>query len=55
VVDTGLDAAGEPVFDRFAGLVRALLGVPVALVSLLDGRRQFVPGAAGLGESPSVS
>ena len=48
VLDTGLDAAGEPVFDRIAGLVRALLDVPVALVSLLDDRRQFFPGAAGL-------
>ncbi|MEU4620035.1 SpoIIE family protein phosphatase [Actinoplanes sp. NPDC023801] len=50
VMDTGLDAAGEPVFDRIAGLVRNLLGVPVALVSLLDDQRQFFPGAAGLSE-----
>jgi GAF domain-containing protein len=50
VLDTGLDAAGEPVFDRIAGLVRNLLGVPVALVSLLDERRQFFPGQAGLSE-----
>ena len=50
VLDTGLDAAGEPVFDRIAGLVRNLLGVPTALVSLLDDHRQFFPGQAGLAE-----
>lgn len=50
VTDTGLDAVGEPVFDRIADLVRTLLGVPVALVSLLDADRQFFPGQAGLAE-----
>ena len=50
VTDTGLDATGEPVFDRIAGLVRTLLDVPVALISLLDDRRQFFPGQAGLAE-----
>ena len=50
VTDTGLDAVGEPVFDRIADLVRTLLGVPVALVSLLDAQRQFFPGQAGLAE-----
>src|SRR3712207_7158466 len=41
--DTGLDATGEPVFDRIAELVRTLLGAPVALVSLLDDRHEFFP------------
>ncbi|MEU8657347.1 GAF domain-containing SpoIIE family protein phosphatase [Actinoplanes philippinensis] len=50
VTGTGLAAAGEPVFDRIADLVRHLLGVPVGLVSLLDDRRQFFPGQAGLAE-----
>lgn len=50
VADTGLGAGGDPVFDRIAGLVRTLLDVPAALVSLLDGQRQFFPGAAGLAE-----
>lgn len=50
VADTGLGAGGDAVFDRIAGLVRTLLGVPVALVSLLDARQQFFPGAAGLAE-----
>ena len=50
VADTGLDAVGDPVFDRMAGLVRTLLDVPMALVSLLDAQRQFFPGAAGLAE-----
>ena len=50
VIATGLDAAAEPVFDRMAGLVRTLLDVPVALVSLLDADRQFFPGQSGLPE-----
>ncbi len=50
VAATGLDAIAEPMFDRIAGLVRTLLDVPVAVVSLLDSRRQFFPGASGLAE-----
>jgi transcriptional regulator with GAF, ATPase, and Fis domain len=50
VTATGLDAVAEPVFDNIAGLVRTLLDVPVAVVSLLDARRQFFPGASGLAE-----
>jgi hypothetical protein len=41
VTDTGLEAVGEPVIDSTADLVRTLLGVPVALVPLLDADRQF--------------
>ncbi|TQS41399.1 SpoIIE family protein phosphatase [Cryptosporangium phraense] len=37
-------------FDRFAEMVRTVLGVPVALVSLVDVDRQFFPGACGLGD-----
>ena len=47
---TGLDAVAEPMFDIIASLVRTLLDVPVALVSLIDAERQFFPGAAGLDE-----
>jgi PAS domain S-box-containing protein len=48
---TGLmDSEPEEAFDRFTRLVRKLLGVPTALVSLLDDRRQFFKSAAGLGE-----
>jgi GAF domain-containing protein len=47
---TGLAAAPDPAFDRYAALVRKILGVPVALVSLVDDARQFFPGAAGLAE-----
>ncbi len=50
LADTGLDATSDPGFDRIAELVRTLLGVPMALVSLLDERQQFFPGAAGLAE-----
>jgi GAF domain-containing protein len=43
-------AEPDEAFDRFAGLVRRLLGVPVALVSLVDDKRQFFPGQVGLAE-----
>nr|WP_269205347.1 GAF domain-containing SpoIIE family protein phosphatase [Motilibacter aurantiacus] len=45
---TGLDSAGDPRFDRVAHLARRLLHVPLALVSLVEVRRQFFPGQAGL-------
>ncbi|WP_305789632.1 SpoIIE family protein phosphatase [Symbioplanes lichenis] len=46
----GAEAAPDPAFDRFASLVHRMLGVPVALVSLVDDRRQYFPGEVGLGE-----
>lgn len=46
--DSGLHAQSDLAFETYAGLVRRLLGVPVALVSLVDDERQFFPGAAGL-------
>jgi GAF domain-containing protein len=45
-----VDAAPDEAFDRFASLVKLLLDVPVALVSLVDDERQFFPGQAGLAE-----
>ncbi|MFI6262392.1 SpoIIE family protein phosphatase [Micromonospora sp. NPDC051006] len=50
LADTGLDAAPDEAFDRFARLVSDLLDVPVALVSLVSTDRQFFPGAVGLPE-----
>lgn len=47
---TGLDAVSDAVFDRFAEMVRAVLDVPVALVSLVGSDRQFFPGACGLAD-----
>ncbi|MFI5845894.1 GAF domain-containing SpoIIE family protein phosphatase [Catenuloplanes sp. NPDC051500] len=47
---TGLDAASDPMFDRFASMVRKVLHVPVGLVSLVDESRQMFPGAHGLAE-----
>jgi diguanylate cyclase (GGDEF)-like protein len=44
-----LDGAANPVLDRLSRLVTTLLGVPVALVSLVDDRRQHFAGLAGLG------
>jgi GAF domain-containing protein len=45
-------AGSEPdaAFDRFASLVKRMLGVPIALVSLVDDLRQFFPGQVGLPE-----
>lgn len=48
VAATGLGAAADPTFDRFSRLVRRLLDVPTALVSLVDDHRQVLPGADGL-------
>ena len=45
-----VDAEPDEAFDRFAGLVRNLLDVPVALVSLVTDERQFFPGQVGLPE-----
>jgi serine phosphatase RsbU (regulator of sigma subunit) len=47
---TPLPAASDPAFERFVRLVRRQLGVPVALVSLVDAQEQVFPGALGLPE-----
>ncbi len=47
---TGLSEQPDPAFERFARMVRRHLGVPVALVSLVDRDRQFFPGQQGLPE-----
>ena len=49
-----LSAAPDEMFDRFAAMVCRLLGVPVALVSLVDADRQFFPGERGLPEPWNV-
>lgn len=43
-------AEPDEAFDRFASLVKRLLDVPVALVSLVDDKHQFFPGQVGLAE-----
>jgi PAS domain S-box-containing protein len=45
-----LDTAPEEVFDRFTRLATQLLQVPIALLTLVDDRRQFMKSALGLGE-----
>src|SRR3954452_7869443 len=45
-----LDSLPEPSFDRLARLATRLLGVPVALVSLVEADRQFFKSCAGLPE-----
>jgi len=47
---TGLSASADPGMERFARLVAGQLGVPVALVSLVEQDRQVFPGQVGLGE-----
>jgi GAF domain-containing protein len=48
LAEIGLDATPDATLDRFAELVRMTLGVPIALVSLVDDKRQFFPGQSGL-------
>ncbi|MES2461172.1 MAG: response regulator, partial [Armatimonadota bacterium] len=45
-----LDTPAEEAFDRLTRLARRVLNVPVALVSLVDGKRQFFKSADGLPE-----
>lgn len=45
-----LDEAPEAAFDRLTRLAATLLDVPVALISLVDDRRQFFTSAVGLAE-----
>ena len=45
-----MDSAAEPAFDRLTILAAELLCVPVALVSLVDERRQFFKSCVGLPE-----
>jgi serine phosphatase RsbU (regulator of sigma subunit) len=52
--DVTNDSSADPLldrsFDRYARLVQHALGVPVALVSLVETERQWFPGAVGLPE-----
>lgn len=45
---TPLPPLADEAFDRFAQLVRTILDVPIALVSLVDLKQQVFPGASGL-------
>ena len=45
-----LDASAAPAFDRLTRIVRTALGVPVALISLVDEDRQFFLSEQGLAE-----
>ena len=45
-----LDSPAEAAFDRLTRLATEILGVPVSLVSLVDGERQFFKSAIGLPE-----
>jgi GAF domain-containing protein len=43
-----LPAEPDQTFDQFAALTKRLIGVPTALVSLVDQSRQVLPGGVGL-------
>ena len=43
-----LDTEPEPIFDSLARLASTLCGTPIALVSLLDGQRQWLKANVGL-------
>lgn len=45
-----LDTPAEPAFDRLTRLATRLLHIPVALVTLVDGERQFLKSVIGLPE-----
>ena len=54
-VTTPLPAVADIAFDRLASVVRRVLGVPVALVTLVDRDQQVFPGAVGLPEPYATS
>lgn len=43
-----LDTAREERFDRYVRLARALVGAPIAIISLMDANRQWFKGCEGL-------
>ncbi|MBC7385882.1 MAG: GAF domain-containing protein [Cryobacterium sp.] len=43
-----LDSPAEAIYDKLTKMTTELLNVPVALVSLVDGDRQFFKSAQGL-------
>lgn len=43
-----LDTPAEPGFDKITELVRAVLGVPISAVSLIDGERQWFKSHPGM-------
>ena len=50
-----LDSPPQASFDRLTRLLARLLGVPVAMLSLIDGEHQFLLSQVGLGEPDSAS
>ena len=50
-----LDTPSEQTFDDITALIAHILRVPVALISFIDERRQFLKSAVGLGEPYSTS
>lgn len=46
-----MDTAPEPLFDQLAALAAQLCGTPVALLGLMDDRRQWFKAAVGFGRN----
>lgn len=54
--DTGLlDTPASPALERLTRLTRRLLGVPIAVVTLVDRNRQYFAAADGLGGEVAVT
>ena len=43
-----LDSEAEPLFDELAQMASRVCGMPVALISLLDDRREWIKAKVGL-------
>lgn len=50
-----LDTAADPDFDRISGLAAAAMQAPIALVTLVDHRRQWFKSCVGLDETETAT
>ncbi|SNT33266.1 diguanylate cyclase with GAF sensor [Granulicella rosea] len=50
-----LDTPREAPFDRIAGLVKAVMQVPIAIISLIDSERQWFKSCIGMGDTTETT